>query len=173
MTTTALPTSMPTRLEGSPPRRRGKPAEVADATAPAVADDAAASPPVATATSAPRKPQGKSATVLKLLARARGATLAEIGAPTGWQPHSTRAFLSGLRKKGMGVVREPRRTGETAYRIGGPLGTGRAEGAAAGEEGIIARDGTDASAAADGARIDAGSAPGRETATIDATPATA
>ena len=59
----------------------------------------------------------KSALVLKLLGRAKGATIAEIEGPTGWQPHSTRAYLSGLRKKGRSVVREQRKAGETAYRI--------------------------------------------------------
>ena len=51
----------------------------------------------------------KSGTVLKLLGRAKGATIAEIGEPTGWQPHSARAYLSGLRKKGLTVIREQRR----------------------------------------------------------------
>lgn len=74
-----------------------------------------------TATPAPAAPlaksPSKSALVLKLLGRAKGATIAEIEEPTGWQPHSTRAYLSGLRKKGRAVVREQRKTGETAYRI--------------------------------------------------------
>ena len=65
-----------------------------------------------------RKSPSKSALVLKLLARTKGATIVEMAEPTGWQPHSTRAFLSGLRKKGTAVTREQRRTGETAYRIG-------------------------------------------------------
>lgn len=42
----------------------------------------------------------KSSAVIKLLSRTKGATLAEIGTATGWQPHSCRAFLTGLRKKG-------------------------------------------------------------------------
>ena len=63
------------------------------------------------------KPPGKSALVLKLLARAKGATIAEVAEPTAWQPHSTRAYLSGLRKRGQTVIREQRKTGETAYRI--------------------------------------------------------
>jgi hypothetical protein len=62
-------------------------------------------------------PPSKSDSVIKLLTRARGATLAEIGAATAWQPHSIRAFLSGLRKKGRTLVKEARRSGETAYRI--------------------------------------------------------
>ena len=40
----------------------------------------------------------KSALVLKLLNCAKGATLAEIAEPTGWLPHSTRAYreMSGV-----------------------------------------------------------------------------
>jgi hypothetical protein len=59
----------------------------------------------------------KVAIVNKLLGRPRGATLADIVEATGWQPHSARAFLSGLRKKGAALVREQRRDGATAYRI--------------------------------------------------------
>jgi len=59
----------------------------------------------------------KSATVVKLLARNRGATLTEIMAVTHWQPHSSRAFLTGLRKKGTELIKEARRDGETSYRI--------------------------------------------------------
>lgn len=59
----------------------------------------------------------KSATVIKLLSRNRGATLAEIMAATAWQPHSTRSFLTGLRKRGMELIRETRRSGETSWRI--------------------------------------------------------
>lgn len=70
-----------------------------------------------TLSSVPAKPQSKAAVVLKLLSRAKGATIAEVTEPTGWQPHSTRAYLSGLRKKGMTIVREQRRSGETTYRI--------------------------------------------------------
>ena len=71
-----------------------------------------------TAPAAPvAKSPSKSVLVLKLLGRAKGATIAEIEAPTGWQPCSTRAYLSGLRKKGRSIVREQRKTGETAYRI--------------------------------------------------------
>ncbi len=73
---------------------------------------AAAKPPAA-----PR-PAAKSAIVTKLLGRARGATVAEMQQATGWQPHSVRAFLSGLRKAGRTLVKEERKTGETSYRLG-------------------------------------------------------
>jgi hypothetical protein len=38
-------------------------------------------------------------------------------AATHWQPHSSRAFLTGLRKKGADLLKETRRDGETSYRI--------------------------------------------------------
>ena len=104
-TATSVTKTMPTR-------RRGK----RDDTNATVAPIAAAPRPAPTLPTT-AKALSKSATVLKLLTRARGATAAEIGEPTGWQPHSVRAYLSGLRKKGMAVVREQRRTGETSYRI--------------------------------------------------------
>jgi hypothetical protein len=61
--------------------------------------------------------QTKAATVQKLLGRAKGATLAEIINATGWLPHSSRAFLTGLRKKGCDLIRECRTNGETSWRI--------------------------------------------------------
>lgn len=59
----------------------------------------------------------KSAVVQKLLSRNKGATLAEMMAATHWQPHSTRAFLTGLRKKGVALLKEARTGGETCWRI--------------------------------------------------------
>lgn len=63
------------------------------------------------------RPVANSATAKKLLARTRGATIAELQAATGWQPHSARAFLSGLRKAGRNLVKEERKSGETNYRL--------------------------------------------------------
>ncbi len=59
----------------------------------------------------------KSDLVAKLLRRAKGGTLSELQEVTAWQPHSIRAFLSGLRKKGATVIKEQRKSGETAYRL--------------------------------------------------------
>ncbi len=61
----------------------------------------------------------KSDSFTKLLRRAKGATVAELQEATSWQPHSVRAFLSGLRKKGSAVIKEQRKSGETAYHIRG------------------------------------------------------
>lgn len=71
-----------------------------------------------TATAEPTaRPQTKAATVQKLLARTKGATLAELTDATAWQPHTTRAFLTGIRKKGITLVRECRANGDTCWRI--------------------------------------------------------
>lgn len=63
------------------------------------------------------KPQSKSAAVIALLKRDKGVTLDKICKATQWQPHSVRAFLTGLRKKGFILAREQRRADGTAYRI--------------------------------------------------------
>jgi hypothetical protein len=59
----------------------------------------------------------KSAMVIALLQQEQGATLAELIAATGWLPHTTRAALTGLRKKGHAIGKSSR-DGATCYRIG-------------------------------------------------------
>ncbi len=59
----------------------------------------------------------KAVVVKKLLSRAKGATLVEMTQATGWLPHSARAFMTGLRKNGLDLVRECRTSGETCWRI--------------------------------------------------------
>ena len=59
----------------------------------------------------------KAATIRKLMTRTRGATMGELATASGWQPHSLRAFMSGLRKSGAQIVRESRKSGEQAYRL--------------------------------------------------------
>ena len=70
-----------------------------------------------TKSSKPR--ETKAATVRRLLARKSGADLAALQDATGWQPHSVRAALSGLRKAGYTVDRAPAKTegGSAVYRI--------------------------------------------------------
>jgi hypothetical protein len=57
----------------------------------------------------------KSSIVEQLLTREGGASLEELTAATGWQPHSCRAFLTGLRKKGWGIDRKTREDGTTTW----------------------------------------------------------
>ena len=60
----------------------------------------------------------KTTAVIALLTRPDGATLAELIEATGWLPHTTRAALSGLRKRGYAIERF-KRNDATCYRIGG------------------------------------------------------
>jgi hypothetical protein len=46
------------------------------------------------------RPGSKVESVVRLLSRENGASLAELMTVTGWQAHSTRAALTGLRKRG-------------------------------------------------------------------------
>ena len=70
--------------------------------------------------STPTPPRGgtKIAQVIELLQRGDGATLAELVAATGWLPHTTRAALTGLRKRGyaVGIDRADKARG-SVYRI--------------------------------------------------------
>jgi hypothetical protein len=52
----------------------------------------------------PKEPS-KTAKVLSLLKRSEGTTLAELVEVTGWLPHTMRAALTGLRKKGHNIER--------------------------------------------------------------------
>jgi hypothetical protein len=58
--------------------------------------------------------------VRKMLQSPKGATLQAICKVTGWQAHSARAALSGLRKAGYTIAREAAgedKSGGTLYRI--------------------------------------------------------
>lgn len=56
-------------------------------------------------------------TILKHLNSKNGATLATLKKATGWQPHSVRAALTGLRKKGHAIERSKNAKGVTVYRV--------------------------------------------------------
>jgi hypothetical protein len=88
------------------PKRRGRPKK-------------AASGPAAPA--APRKTRDdtKQAQLIAMLCRKEGATIAQIVAATGWQPHTVRgAFAGALKKKlGLTVTSEKVEGGERTYRI--------------------------------------------------------
>ncbi|MEO6153075.1 MAG: DUF3489 domain-containing protein [Croceibacterium sp.] len=62
-------------------------------------------------------PTSTIAQVIALLNRDQGATLAELVAATGWQPHTSRAALTGLRKKGHALLKD-KRDEVTCYCIG-------------------------------------------------------
>jgi Protein of unknown function (DUF3489) len=66
---------------------------------------------------APPREGTKMARVVGLLQRADGATLAELIAATDWLPHTTRAALTGLRKRGYPVTldRSDKELGSTYF----------------------------------------------------------
>jgi Protein of unknown function (DUF3489) len=59
----------------------------------------------------------KLALVIEHLQRADGATIIDLTQATGWLPHTTRAALTGLRKRGYAVIRERIGAGDSVYRI--------------------------------------------------------
>jgi hypothetical protein len=65
----------------------------------------------------PDRPRpSKKAAVLALLTCPEGASLDEIVRTTGWLPHTSRAFLTGLRKKGLQLARTKDGSGTSRYR---------------------------------------------------------
>lgn len=52
------------------------------------------------------KTPSKASMILELLGRDGGATLEQMVAATGWQSHTTRAALTGFRKKGHVITSE-------------------------------------------------------------------
>ena len=92
--------------------------------------EATADVPAAAGPSAPRGGT-KLARVLELLQRDCGATLEELIAATDWLPHTTRAALTGLRKRGCAVTidRHDKGRGSTyRARLGETIETGGATG---------------------------------------------
>jgi uncharacterized protein DUF3489 len=65
---------------------------------------------------APR-PGSKLARVIDMLAARGGATIDALVKATDWLPHTTRAALTGLRKRGYRIEKERGKDGKTAYRI--------------------------------------------------------
>jgi len=68
---------------------------------------------------ASREPRAgsKQAQIISLMRRKNGATLDDMVEATGWLPHTTRAALTGLRKKGYTIEKAKSPKGKTAYRI--------------------------------------------------------
>src|SRR4051794_28935421 len=59
----------------------------------------------------------KQALVVGLLSRPKGASLNDVVTSTGWLPHTARAALSGLRRRGFAIERVPADDGRSLYRI--------------------------------------------------------
>jgi hypothetical protein len=63
----------------------------------------------------PKKPD----IILKLVKRSKGARMQDLQKATGWQPHSIRAALTGLRKKGIQIERQKGKDGISRYSLAG------------------------------------------------------
>src|SRR5215203_742292 len=84
------------------PRGRGKPKRQA--------------PEEITGSREPR-PGSKQARIIALMRRKNGASLDDMVEATDWLPHTTRAALTGLRKKGYAIEKGKSPKGKTVYRI--------------------------------------------------------
>lgn len=65
-----------------------------------------------------KPPATKQAAMIEMLKRPHGASIADLTTATGWQAHSVRAALTGLRKRDMAIVRTEGDGGGSIYRIG-------------------------------------------------------
>jgi hypothetical protein len=66
-------------------------------------------------TPASSRPGGKLGKLVERLEIAEGATLAELTALTGWQPHTVRAALTRLRQRGFKICLEARNDRKAYY----------------------------------------------------------
>ena len=66
------------------------------------------------------RPGSKQALIVDLLSRPEGASLDDLVAATGWLPHTARAALTGLRRRGFTIERGPAHDGRSVYRVAAP-----------------------------------------------------
>jgi hypothetical protein len=86
-----------------------------------IAEDPEAAPPANAAPFTPGvKPGTKQAVLVDRLEQPAGASIADLGGLLGWQPHTVRAALTGLRKKGYRVTGTRNDDGGTVYRAAPP-----------------------------------------------------
>jgi len=98
------------------PGAKAKAAPKKAATAGAKGSNKGARPNAVKKAAAPRA-ESKGAKILEMIARAKGATLAEIMKATDWQAHSVRGFISTAgKKRGVKVESAKSGAGERVYR---------------------------------------------------------
>jgi hypothetical protein len=73
-----------------------------------------------TAEAAAPREGSKQALIISLLQREGGATVDDLMAATDWLPHTTRAALTGLRKKGYTIEKSKGENGKTVYALPSP-----------------------------------------------------
>ncbi len=92
--------------------------------APALSSGSDAAPTREAAPSQPEQPDRsaprdgtKLSAVIELLSREEGARIEDLTSATGWLPHTTRAALTGLRRRGYTIERARAEQGDSLYRI--------------------------------------------------------
>lgn len=101
VTTGTKTTSRRAAGKGSDGATAAKPCRTGASTTPRFAAPSAVTPSSGPQNTAPR--QTKQHQLAALLLRDEGVTLKQMIAATGWLPHTTRAALTGLRKKGYAI----------------------------------------------------------------------
>jgi hypothetical protein len=93
-------------------------APAASANIPQAQDPVDADPPVQAPPAAASVKSGtKQARLVDHLSEPAGASIADLGGLLGWQPHTVRAALSGLRKKGYQISSTKDAAGVAVYRV--------------------------------------------------------
>jgi hypothetical protein len=101
---------MTERTTSKPKRRYAREPKAAESA------QAGALPTITSKSSKKPAAQTKIGKVIALLKREEGATIDEMVQATAWQPHTTRAALTGLKKKGYTIERS-QRDGASVYGI--------------------------------------------------------
>lgn len=100
------------------PASRGKPRRTEERK-PTKAAVAASKPPQASAVPPAPERASKKGSIASLLRRTNGASIAELTEATGWQQHSVRAAMTGLRKAGGEITRNKDADGVSRFRLTG------------------------------------------------------
>ena len=94
------------------------------------AEDRAGSEVCSSPSPEPPRPGSKQALLVGMLSAEQGATIEALIAATGWLPHTTRAVLTGLRKRGYAIeLSRADDRGPSVYRIASRVATGVSVGA--------------------------------------------
>lgn len=107
---------------GAPPRQPSNDEIDTSSTSGAQAVDGEPSPELATSAASPvtLRTGTKIADVINMLSRPDGATIDALVRATDWLPHTTRAALTGLRKRGCAIERSRTDAGHSVYRLTQP-----------------------------------------------------
>jgi len=105
---------------GEAPSGKPAPASSTQQPLPDSMDSSEASHHAADASKAAPREGSKLASMIALLRRSEGATIDVLTIATGWLPHTTRAAITGVRKRGYSVVLDRSAEGASVYRLSDP-----------------------------------------------------